>query len=424
MTSEIHAFEKIIFLMLLLSAAILFVSCGRYTTPPNEFLDSSICYPEAISASMTTGTTKEFADGLILMISDDGTKPTVKGWTKKNNIYTVHFAMKGKKCTAVFRHILSSPELEKEQWGKVSVLESITVGSDVLSGGMQTSTFVLLAIKALGDSGVETSIDKKEKERKQNDQKIKAEQEKAIQEIDKKEALERAERDKQEALAIAESEKKSDEYEKQRETLNDAISNLEYPKDESKPLPRKYAAEIRNLIDQEKIKSKADLDQYMSSNGKIIEDYQAAVLFIEEEFSGDYQEAALRDETVKKLENGDLKTVDEIKTFLKSKGRDPEKTKAKRELAEFVDQLEPNTATSDLEIEVNSGKVTTLEDGRQFLATKGVDLAKLDAKLAAKKLKADLMAFVNLQKSKVNITYDLTTRIRTKIEAGEIKSKR
>ncbi|MCE5230424.1 hypothetical protein LLG95_12635, partial [bacterium] len=94
--------------------------------------------------------------------------------------------------------------------------------------------------------------------------------------------------------------------------------------------------------------------------------------------------ADLKDQTWKKYDKGEINTVDEVKAFLKANGRDSIKLRQKYQLAQYrtnVSSFLKSEVLTELESQINSGSISTLEQARSFIQSKGVDVNKLDLKI-------------------------------------------
>ena len=112
--------------------ALLFPHQGRFIDPEKQFLGSELMVRAGVSeVGLSVG---QFVELLKKAQMDNGKTPEVQGWTREDNIYTLHVKMK-KPLELKFTHILSAPAN-----GVFSVLSPIEQGGEEI----QPMQFVML----------------------------------------------------------------------------------------------------------------------------------------------------------------------------------------------------------------------------------------------------------------------------------------
>lgn len=88
-----------------------------YTEPPPEFLSSKIATPYgANNYPLGDYSVERFTEILSKKKQDNGTFPEILGWSREDNVYTLHVLIKRKPDTYVFTHMLNIGD------GEVSML--------------------------------------------------------------------------------------------------------------------------------------------------------------------------------------------------------------------------------------------------------------------------------------------------------------
>lgn len=116
------------------------LSGGSYVNPEESFLKSELTVREGISETgLTVGS---FVKALEAVKMDNGKSPAVSGWTKSDNIYTLHVDMK-KPVEIEFVHMLN-------QEGKVSLMKPVQTSE----GEIPAMQFLMLALSALPQQSI------------------------------------------------------------------------------------------------------------------------------------------------------------------------------------------------------------------------------------------------------------------------------
>ncbi|MCE5228625.1 hypothetical protein LLG95_03405, partial [bacterium] len=250
--------QEVISLYALLILAVCWLTgCGSYTDPPKEFKDSYII--TEVSGMGELGTIDEFQKGLAMLKMDNGKTPGIHGWKKNDNVYQLCFSMKDQDCVAQFTFILGGTGVDQKKIGKACTLDYVIAGEG-RSEGVGASSVILLAINALQESGVETSIQKHEKQKK---------------------------------AELEEFMKKKDEQEKVEKRKNEEEARVQHERDEyiygalSGKIPAKFTRDLDELCKTGKIATKSDVDVYLKNNAAKIAESRLIEKFITEEFSFD-----------------------------------------------------------------------------------------------------------------------------------------
>lgn len=120
--------------------ALVFPHQGRFIDPEKQFLGSELMVRAGISeVGLSVG---QFVELLKKAQMDNGKTPEVQGWTREDNVYTLHVKMK-KPLELKFTHILSAPAN-----GAFSVLSPIEQGGEEI----QPMHFVMLVASMVPNS--------------------------------------------------------------------------------------------------------------------------------------------------------------------------------------------------------------------------------------------------------------------------------
>ncbi|MEN6625410.1 MAG: hypothetical protein ABFD69_04180 [Candidatus Sumerlaeia bacterium] len=352
--------EVISLYALLILAVCLQTGCGGYTDPPQEFKASYII--TEVSGMGELGTIDEFEKGLSLLKMDNGKTPEIHGWKKDDNVYQLCFSMKDQDCVAQFTFILGGTSVDPKKIGKACTLDYVTAGEG-RSEGVGASSVILLAVNALQESGVETSIQKHEKQKK-------AEEQENLRKL----------REQNDALD------KKNQADAELRAFIDSLSRY--------VISKKIITQIQ---EDKSINSKADVVAYIAKNKESIAAARKTNIYIMATIyngglSSEYSQV------MSKVENNELKTIDDVKAYLTSNNLDEAVSRNEFETfrnnmdSAFMDSAsdsvngERTKALTDLKNAMMQNTVSNMNQVAEFLRSKGIDLTRYNRYLCLKKL--------------------------------------
>lgn len=352
--------QEVISLYALLILAVCLSGCGGYTDPPQEFKDSYII--TEVSGMGELGTIDEFEKGLSLLKMDNGKTPEIHGWKKDDNVYQLCFSMKDQDCIAQFTFILGGTGVDPKKIGKTCTLDYVIAG-DGRSENVGASSVIMLAVNALQESGVETSIQKHEKQKKAEDQ----------------ENLRKL-REQNDALD------KKNQADAELRAFIDSLSRY--------VISKKIITQIQ---EDKSINSKADVAAYIAKNKESIAAARKTNIYIMATiYNGGLSSEYSR--VMNKVESNELKTIDDVKAYLKSNNLDEAVSRNEFETfrnnmdSAFTDSAsesvngERTKALTDLKNAMMQNTVSNMNQVAEFLRSKGIDLTRYNRYLCVKKL--------------------------------------
>ena len=96
-------------------------SGSKYITPNNSFLNSVVITYFGMNAfPFSEYTVQEFKNAVTGTVMTNSKKPIIKGWTKNDNVYTLHVNYKGENVQFIFIHLLNQEGKGSEMYGMIN----------------------------------------------------------------------------------------------------------------------------------------------------------------------------------------------------------------------------------------------------------------------------------------------------------------